>query len=324
MVPLGALRVGVRRHLRHAVGAVLHRRDLHGPGDRPQRRRRLPAPAGLPAGRIAASRRRDLPAGRRPAPAAAARHRARPGRTHLRPQLVGCLADLAAVRQPGAVPPEGPSVPPGHLVLRLHLPVHPAGARLSVRRRPAVAGDGGGGARAVRRAAAAGPAGAGDHRRPDAAVHPAGGVRPAQGRRLLVRSLRHRLLPARDGDHRGVLHRRQRGPAGQDGARGDRDPVRGAVLRRRGPPQRDAARRRVRPAGPVGDPHRRGLPGGHPAVRGEAERAGQGVQVHRQGDQEHPARLRRQRRTGDLLSRRPQRASPASSRARWWAWTACG
>ena len=67
----------------------------------------------------------------------------------------------------------------------------------------------------------------------------------------------------------------------------------------------DAARGRVRPAGSLGDPHRRGLPGDHPAVRGQAERTGQGVQVHRPGDRRHPPRLRGRRRAGDPVPGAP-------------------
>src|ERR1017187_160877 len=69
-----------------------------------------------------------------------------------------------------------------------------------------------------------------------------------------------------------------------------------ALLFFAGAARRDAARRRIRPAGPVGDPDRRGLPGHHPAVRGEAQRAGQGDALHPAGDHHHPAGLRAGRR----------------------------
>src|ERR1019366_2158338 len=100
---------------------------------------------------------------------------------------------------------------------------------------------------------------------------------------------RHLLLPARRGDHGSVIHRRQRRAPGQDGPRRDRSAMRAAVLRGRGPAQRDAAWRRIRPAGAVGDPDRRGLPGHHPAVRGEAQPAGQGDALHPAGDHHHLA-----------------------------------
>ena len=51
LVPLGGLRVGLRRDLRDQMGPVLRGRDLHDGHDRRERRARLPAAAGVPAGR---------------------------------------------------------------------------------------------------------------------------------------------------------------------------------------------------------------------------------------------------------------------------------
>ncbi len=250
----------------------------------------------------------------RPAPAAPARDRARPGRTDLRHHRVGRLAYLAAVHQPGPVPPEGPAVPPRHLVLRVHLPVPAAGAELPVRGRPAVAGGRGDGARPVRRAGLAGQAPQGHRRRTSPPVHPGRHLRPAEGRGVLGGPVGHRLLPARRRDHRCVLHRRQRRAAGQDDARRDRGPVCPAVLRRCHPAQQHAARGRVRPAGAVRHPRRRALPGDHPAVRGEAERTGQGDPVHQAREIAwHPAGLRGRRGEGDPATA----ASPPNRRPRW-------
>ena len=67
--------------------------------------------------------------------------------------------------------------------------------------------------------------------------------------------------------------------------------------------QRAAPRGRAGPAGAVGDPDRRRLPGDHPAVRGQAERACQGVPVHPPGDHPDPAGLRGQQHRRASLQR---------------------
>ena len=135
----------------------------------------------------------------------------------------GRLADLAAVRQPDLVRPQGPAVPPGHLVLRVRLPVHPAGAEPTCSRpcccrwwwRPGCTTCTAGCACRLR--------GAAGHRRgPGPPVRAGRGVRPAQGGGLLGGPVRHRLLPARRGADRRLLHRRERDPAGQDRAGRDR------------------------------------------------------------------------------------------------------
>ncbi len=56
----------------------------------------------------------------------------------------------------------------------------------------------------------------------------------------------------------------------------------------------DAARHRPGPVRAVGHPARRRLPGHHAAVRGQAERAGQGGSVPGEGDHQHPPGLRRE------------------------------
>ena len=64
--------------------------------------------------------------------------------------------------------------------------------------------------------------------------------------------------------HRPVLHRRQRGAAGQDDPGRDRADLRADVLRHAAAARRDAARHGVRPARPLGDPDRRRLPAADP------------------------------------------------------------
>ena len=58
----------------------------------------------------------------------------------------------------------------------------------------------------------------------------------------------------------------------------------------RRPAQRDAARGRVRAAGALRDPDRRPVSGDHPAVRGQAERAGQGDARTSTGRSSRPGR----------------------------------
>ena len=175
----------------------------------------------------------SVPAGDRPAPARRHDRAARADRPGVRPGRGEQLADLAAVRQPGAVRPAGPAVPPGHLVLRVRLSVPADGPVLPVRRCPAGADPGGCRARPVRRAAA-GQARAPVPRCQGAALRAGRHLRRAQGRRLLGGPVRDQLLPARRRADRSVLHRRARRPAGQDGARRDRRDLRGALPGRRG------------------------------------------------------------------------------------------
>ena len=79
-----------------------------------------------------------------------------------------------------------------------------------------------------------------------------------------------------------------------------------------------AARRRLRPAGAVRGADRRRVPGDHPAVRGQAERAGQGEPVHQPGDHSTPAWP-----TASAASRssrtRPASSLPAADLAGWSA-----
>ena len=256
---------------------------------RPAAVRRLPGAAG-PGG---------LPPAARPAPAAGPGRAGRPDRADLRDHRRGQLADLAAVRQPDLVRPQRPAVPPGHLVLRVRLPAHPAGAGLPVRGGAAVGGGGGRGALPVRRADLPAARAAGQRRGPGPPVRAGRGVRAAQGGGLLDRPVRHRLRPARRGADRRLVHRRERDPPGQDRAGRDRAHLRDAVPGRRGPAQHDAAGHRPGPVRPVGDPARRGLPGRRAGVRGQAQRAGQGGSVPGQGDHQHPPGLRREPGPGD-------------------------
>src|SRR5579863_5434069 len=113
--------------------ALLRGRDLHGGGDRRQRRARL--------------------------------HRA-----DLRYHRVQRLAHLAAVHQPGPVRPQRPAVQAGHLVLRVHLPVPAADPQLPVRGGLPGAAGRRGGACALRRAGLAGQAAEGHDGRAGAAL----------------------------------------------------------------------------------------------------------------------------------------------------------
>jgi hypothetical protein len=135
--------------------AAVHRvRPADGAHRRGQRRAGLPAAAAVPADVARAAEPRALPGRRRAVPhprAAARRRRVRPVRRAVRGRP---LADLAAVAQRHVLRPDRRPVRPGHLLLRLHLPVpalraglpadgdrlRAAGVRghpLPVRRRPA-------------------------------------------------------------------------------------------------------------------------------------------------------------------------------------------
>ena len=203
----------------------------------------------------------------------------RPDRAHRRPHRRGQLAHLAAVRQPDSF---GSQDPQFHLDISFFVFDYPfirMVADVPVRGRPAVAAGGRRRALPVRRAAAAGARPAGHAGGPGPPVRAGGHLRAAQGVRVLGGPVRHRLLAARRGADRRVLHGRERHPAGQDRARRDRGDLRGAVLRRRDPAEHAAARRRLRPARALRRDHRRRLPGHRAAVRGQAERAGQGDAV---------------------------------------------
>ena len=301
VVPLGQLHIGLRHHVRRQVGAVRGHGHFHDGRRRHQHQDRLPAQAAAPAGVTGAAGPGGVPGGDRAAPPAGAHRGPRADRPHRRPHRRGQLAYLAAVRQRGLVRDQRPAVQARHLVLRVRLPVHPDDAQLPLRGRPALAGGGRRRALPVRRAAAAGARPAGDARGPGPPVRPRGHLRAAQGRRVLGGPVRHRLLAARGGADRRVLHRRERRASGQDRTRGDRGDLRRAVLRRRDPPERDAARRRVRPAGAVGRHHRRRLPGHRAAVRGQAQRARQGEAVPAPRDPRHPQRVRGLRGQGHRL-----------------------
>src|ERR1035438_974886 len=191
LVPVGSLLIRVRYHLRHTLGAVLRRRPVHGARRGLQRHARLPAQADVPAGGHAGAGPGGLPDLDRPAPPAAARSDPRDRRTDLRPDRFRLLAYLAAVRQPGSVWCERSPVPPGYLVLRVYLPLHPDGADLPVRGGTAVTDRGGDSALPVRRGAVRGPPPAGDGSGAGSAVRAVRYLRPAEGGGLLGRPVRH-------------------------------------------------------------------------------------------------------------------------------------
>ena len=100
-----------------------------------------------------------------------------------------------AVPQPPAVRRQGPAVPQGHLVLRVHLPATAGGARLPVHRGDPDVHRLARRALPVRRGACAGRGGEGQPRRPRAPVRAVRRVRAAQGRGVLVRPLGPRRTP---------------------------------------------------------------------------------------------------------------------------------
>ncbi len=130
-------------------------------------------------------------------------------------------------------------------------------------------------------------------------------VRPRQGGAVLVRPVRVAVQQPQHGVHRRVLHRRQRGAAGQADPDVHRGHLRRRLLRRGLPALGEAAGRRAGAAGALRRPHRWCL-AADPAERpGHPQRHHAGEGVHRAQHRGHPDGVRHRRRQGHLRALQP-------------------
>ncbi len=201
---------------------------------------RLPAAAAVPPTVAGAERPGPLPPSGHPDPHLAGR-RCRAAARCLRRHL-GCggVAQLPPVAQQRPVRSEGRVLQPRHQLLRLRAAVASLrGRRRDGRRHPLAAGRCGR-ALPLRRHPPADPRRPSQWRRAGSAVGAARRLRARQGRGLLAGPLRPGA-PVGLALHRHHLHRRQRGPAGQEHPDGHRPDLCGAVLRQRVAPHLAAA-----------------------------------------------------------------------------------
>ncbi len=263
------------------------RRRAHRPVDLP----RLPIPPDVPAHVAGAAEPGALPAVPGAAPGSGAHRRRGSARPVRRLHGAGQLGDVAGLPQQHILRAGGPPVRPGPVLLRLRLPLLPAGPGLRHCRRAALAHRLAAHPLRLRRAAAADPWAEALGCRAGAAVGAAGPVPGTEVGRLLAGPLRHRLLRARRRLHRSELHGRQRTARAQDHPGLRRGGVRGGVLRQHLLPQLPAPGRRAGAAARHQRGHRGRVPGDRAAVRGPAQRRPAGGPLHREGHRLHSRRL---------------------------------